>query len=114
MPPGLECLSLFRLIFPTLILIWAILCYGKGAASALFRWGQLRPNAFNYIGKGRPKLVRTYEEPALFVNHHGNRLTRQGFWKIIKKYAQEASINKEITPHTLRHSFATHLLEKWR
>jgi tyrosine recombinase XerD subunit len=48
---------------------------------------------------------------ALFVNHNGGRLSRQGFWKIIKQYAKQAGINKTITPHTLRHSFAAHLLE---
>jgi len=89
-----------------------IKCYGKGAKERIVPLGSIAAKCVQeYITKGRPKLVRTYEEPALFVNHHGNRLTRQGFWKIIKKYAQEASINKEITPHTLRHSFATHLLE---
>jgi integrase/recombinase XerD len=47
----------------------------------------------------------------MFLNHHGHGLTRQGFWKIIKKYAVEINLEGEITPHTLRHSFATHLLE---
>lgn len=89
-----------------------IKCYGKGAKERIVPLGSIAAKCVqDYINKGRSKLVRTYDEAALFVNHHGNRLTRQGFWKIIKKYAQEACITKEITPHTLRHSFATHLLE---
>ncbi|WP_425061138.1 Tyrosine recombinase XerD [Sporomusa carbonis] len=89
-----------------------IKCYGKGAKERIVPLGSIAAKCVQeYIAKGRSKLVRTYEEPSLFVNHHGNRLTRQGFWKIIKKYAMEANITKEITPHTLRHSFATHLLE---
>jgi len=89
-----------------------IKCYGKGAKERLVPLGSIAAKCVQeYIGKGRAKLVRTYEEASLFVNHHGNRLTRQGFWKIIKKYAMEARITKAITPHTLRHSFATHLLE---
>ena len=89
-----------------------IKCYGKGAKERIVPLGSIAAKCVQeYISKGRPKLVRTYEESSLFVNHHGNRLTRQGFWKIIKKYAFEANITKDITPHTLRHSFATHLLE---
>jgi len=89
-----------------------IKCYGKGAKERIVPLGSIAAKCVQeYIGKGRAKLVRTYEEASLFVNHHGNRLTRQGFWKIIKKYAMEARITKAITPHTLRHSFATHLLE---
>lgn len=65
----------------------------------------------SYINKSRPLLVHGAEENAVFVNCNGGRLTRQGFWKIIKHYKEQAHIAKEITPHTLRHSFATHLLE---
>jgi integrase/recombinase XerD len=89
-----------------------IKCYGKGSKERIVPLGSIAAKCVQeYVTRGRGKLVRTYDEPALFVNHHGNRLTRQGFWKIIKKYAHEAHITKEITPHTLRHSFATHLLE---
>jgi integrase/recombinase XerD len=54
--------------------------------------------------------VRNKEEEALFLNRRGERLTRQGFWLILKEYAQAAGIKTEVTPHTLRHSFATHML----
>lgn len=89
-----------------------IRCYGKGSKERIVPLGSIAAKCVkDYIQRGRAKIVRTYDEPSLFVNHHGKRLTRQGFWKIIKKYAHEAQISKEITPHTLRHSFATHLLE---
>lgn len=65
----------------------------------------------NYIQQTRPNLLVSNDQPALFVNMNGSRLTRQGFWKIIKFYTQSAQINKEVTPHMLRHSFAAHLLE---
>lgn len=65
----------------------------------------------DYVWKIRPQLVSDEEETALFVNMNGERMSRQGFWKIIKYYQEKAGIEKEITPHTLRHSFAVHLLE---
>lgn len=64
-----------------------------------------------YIEDARPYLIRDENEEALFVNVNGTRLTRQGFWKIVKYYKEQAHIDKEITPHVLRHSFATHLLQ---
>ncbi len=64
-----------------------------------------------YVEEARDILVKTEGEEALFVNINGSRLTRQGFWKIIKYYKEQAHITKEITPHVLRHSFATHLLQ---
>ena len=64
-----------------------------------------------YLDKSREILVSSEKEKALFVNVNGRRLTRQGFWKIIKYYQEQAHIDKDITPHTLRHSFATHLLQ---
>ena len=64
-----------------------------------------------YISKVRDGLIISPTEQALFVNMSGERMSRQGFWKIIKYYQEKAGIQKDITPHTLRHSFATHLLE---
>lgn len=65
----------------------------------------------DYIRNIRPQIVIDINESALFVNMNGERMSRQGFWKIIKYYQEKAQIKKEITPHTLRHSFAAHLLE---
>ena len=64
-----------------------------------------------YVDNARNILVKSEKETSLFVNLNGKRLTRQGFWKIIKYYQEQANITKDITPHTLRHSFATHLLQ---
>ena len=64
-----------------------------------------------YVENARDILLKNDNEKALFVNVNGQRLTRQGFWKIIKYYKEQAHISKDITPHVLRHSFATHLLQ---
>ncbi len=64
----------------------------------------------DYLEDVRPAMVEEVNEPALFVNLGGSRMSRQGFWKIVKTYQKKAGIEKEITPHTLRHSFAAHLL----
>lgn len=66
-----------------------------------------------YLEDGRPAIAKVADEPALFLNHRGHRLTRQGFWLILKQYAQAAGI-EEITPHTLRHSFAAHQITRGR
>ncbi len=65
----------------------------------------------DYVENARPILIKDDSVTALFVNTNGQRLTRQGFWKIIKYYKEQAHITKDITPHVLRHSFATHLLQ---
>ncbi len=65
----------------------------------------------DYIENIRPGMIASADETALFVNMNGERMSRQGFWKLIKFYQEKAQIKKEITPHTLRHSFAAHLLE---
>ncbi|MGI6343889.1 MAG: site-specific tyrosine recombinase XerD [Bacillota bacterium] len=87
-------------------------CLGKGNKERIVPLGSAAIDALDlYLQTARRELVKFPGEPALFVNQHGRRLTRQGFWKIIKRYAKEARIDENITPHTLRHSFATHLLE---
>lgn len=63
-----------------------------------------------YLQRGRPQLARKADQEALFLNHRGERLTRQGFWLITKEHAKRAGISPSITPHTLRHSFAHHIL----
>ena len=64
----------------------------------------------HYLSAGRPHLVVEPNETALFLNHRGQRLTRQGLWLIIKRYVREVGIQQTVTPHTLRHSFAAHLI----
>lgn len=64
-----------------------------------------------YLEKGRPYLAKDSNEKAIFLNHRGQQLTRQGLWLIIKSYAKQAKLNTAVTPHTLRHSFAAHKLE---
>lgn len=84
----------------------------KGSKERMVPIGSVSINALNeYLSKSRKLLIQKKDEKALFVNVNGKRLTRQGFWKIIKQYKNQAKINKDITPHTLRHSFAAHLLE---
>lgn len=87
----------------------------KCAASGKMRIIPLYPEAVKalaeYIEDIRPKMVANIQEESLFVNVSGERMSRQGFWKIIKFYQDKAQIEKDITPHTLRHSFAAHLLE---
>jgi len=90
-----------------------IRCIGKGNKERIIPIGSKAIEALElYLQYGRPKLVKPkHRSDALFLNHLGKRLTRQGFWKILKKLSKDAGIKKEFSPHTLRHSFATHLLE---
>ncbi|MBT2677637.1 site-specific tyrosine recombinase XerD [Bacillus sp. ISL-35] len=88
-------------------------CMGKGSKERIIPIGKTASGAIEeYLEKGRPKLAsKKHKDDSLFLNHHGKGLSRQGFWKILKRLTTEAGIEKELTPHTLRHSFATHLLE---
>lgn len=87
-------------------------CAGRGAKRRVIPIpGRVTTVLTDYLERGRPVFTND-AEPALFVNPHGERLTRQGLWLIIKEYVKEANIHTPVTPHTLRHSFAVHLLHQ--
>ncbi|MEA1959004.1 MAG: site-specific tyrosine recombinase XerD [Chloroflexota bacterium] len=86
-------------------------CLGKGSKERIIPIHDRAVGSIKeYVSEARPQLLRGKDEDALFLNRRGDRLTRQGFWLILKGYAKAAGIKKAVTPHTLRHSFATHVL----
>ena len=85
---------------------------GKGSRERVVPVGDAAAAALrDYLSKGRPKLEKSRVQRALFLNQRGGRLTRQGAWGLVKKYARRVGLEEKMTPHTLRHSCATHLLE---
>ncbi len=86
-------------------------CRGNGKERIIPMYSLAVKALANYINTVRKNMIADEDEEALFVNMNGGRMSRQGFWKIVKLYQKRAGIDKDITPHTLRHSFATHLLE---
>lgn len=127
---GLRDCALLELLYATGMRVSEVVALnvedinlGEGAVRCANREGKMRRYLIPiyrraagalqaYLEHGRAHLLRAAdcEEPALFLNHRGHRLTRQGLWLIIKKYAEEAGITSPVTPHTLRHSFAAHRL----
>jgi integrase/recombinase XerD len=86
-------------------------CFGKGRKERIIPlYPQIAQAVKNYIDHDRPELAHGKNEKALFLNARGERLTRQGFWQKLKEYVKSAGLNSHISPHTLRHSFATHML----
>jgi integrase/recombinase XerD len=89
----------------------SVRCFGKGDRERVIPIYERAVQAVKaYLDRGRIHLLRNPEEKALFLNQRGERLTRQGLWLIVKGYVKEAGLKVPVTPHTLRHSFATHML----
>ena len=89
-----------------------IKCKSKNKERTIPIYDEANKALDDYISLVRPQMINKEDENALFVNVSGDRMSRQGFWKIIKFYTNKGNINKDITPHTLRHSFAAHLIQK--
>jgi len=85
---------------------------GKGAKQRVVPMGKSATEAARiYLQRGRPYLGRMQRGDVLFLNHRGQGITRQAVFQLVREHARQAGIEKEVTPHTLRHSFATHLIE---
>lgn len=91
---------------------YTVRCQGKGSKVRVVPVGRAAVECLEaYLTQIRPQLAKRRSEHALFLNQQGRRLTRQGCWKLIKRYADRAGISRRVSPHTLRHSFATHLID---
>jgi integrase/recombinase XerD len=89
-----------------------LIAFGKGDKERIVPIGQIAYDAVKlYVDQVRPLLLKGKMNEVLFLNRRGERITRQGFWKIIHFYTQRAGLGKKVHPHTFRHSFASHLLE---
>jgi len=126
-PLGLRDVAMLELLYATGIRISELIdldisdvnreeaylrCLGKGHRERIIPIGHPALQAIElYLAEGRGHLIKNLRETALFVNRFGKRLTRQGAWKNLKRYARKAGIGKGISPHTFRHTFATHMLE---
>ena len=109
---GMKVSEIINLDLKDVNLVDSYVVCNEGYSKRVVPLGRISKEALvEYLDNSRPYLLKTEDEKPLFVNIMGNRLTRQGFWKIIKQYQEQAHIDKEITPHVLRHSFATHLLQ---
>ena len=86
--------------------------FGKGSRERIVPLGRYAKEKLDhYMGAPRTVLLKNHQSPFLFVARAGNPMTRQGFWKLLRRYADRSGVLKKVTPHTMRHSFATHLLE---
>ena len=110
---GMKVSEIINLDLKDVNLVDSYVVCNEGYSKRVVPLGRISKEALvEYLDNSRPYLLKTDDEKPLFVNVMGNRLTRQGFWKIIKQYQEQAHIEKEITPHVLRHSVATQLLQK--
>ena len=127
-PRGLRDAAMLEVLYATGIRVSELVCLpmsalhlaegwikvrGKGGKERLIPLGEQAVAGLQaYLSGPRARLMRGQRTPYVFVNGRGQGMTRQGFWKLLRGYARQAGIGKPISPHTLRHSFATHLLER--
>ena len=111
---GVRVSELIHLKLTSLTLeVGFLIAFGKGSKERIIPLGDTAQLYLReYLAAARPKYLKGRMSPFLFLNASGKNLTRQGFWQIIKRYALKAGISKKLSPHTIRHSFATHLLER--